>query len=152
MNPTNIRKLPCTSSENPSASRSQSPASEASLSSEGERIAALEQTIKAQTEAFRELNATVRDVVALKRDLDYHRRDIDLAHTGLRDMRQAHGALEDRVDKLEGKELLNNFARAAVFAAAIALIKLAWDSNIILNLERAREQPPMVATKTEEPK
>lgn len=152
MNPTNIRKLPCTSSENPSASRSQSPASEASLSSEGERIAALEQTIKAQTEAFKELNATVRDVVVLKRDLDYHRRDIDLAHTGLRDMRQAHGVLEDRVDKLEGKELLNNFARAAVFAAAIALIKLAWDSNIILNLERAREQPPVVATKTEEPK
>lgn len=149
---TNVRNFPCTYSANQSASRSQSPASEASLSSEGERIAALEQTIKAQTEAFRELNATVRDVVVLKRDLDYHRRDIDLAHSGLREAAAKHEALETRVDKLEGKELLNNFARAAILAAAIALIKLAWDSNIILNLERAREQPPAIVAKTEEPK
>lgn len=114
------------------------------MSADGERLAAFEQSLKHITDTLRQvvtgqdaLTQAVRDLAVLKRDMDYHRRDIDLAHDGIRDIRASHASLDARVDKLEGKELLNNLARAAMMLAAMALIKLAWDSDLIVNMERS---------------
>ncbi len=108
---------------------------EADEMSDGERLASLEAVIKEQTKAFEGMSKKVEDLVMLRRDLDYHRRDIDQAHEHLR----GHDA---RLVSLEGKELLNRYARFALFTATLALCKLAWDSSIIVNQERRIERHP----------
>lgn len=121
------------------------------MSQEGERLATLEGLVKHQTDMLErlantqdELIVAVKDLAVLRRDMDYHRRDIDLAHDFIRDLRGQDKALEGRVDALEGKELLNKYARWMIGAAALALIKLAWDSSVILNQEMSTKKPPEV--------
>lgn len=119
----------------------------------GERLAALEVLIAKVLEGQKETTAAVRDLAVLKRDIDYHTLDISRAHDGIRDLRQKLEGVDNRVDSLEGKELLNKWARYALFIATCALCKLAWDSQIIVNMDRQnRDKMPEVIAAAGEPK
>lgn len=119
----------------------------------GERLAALEVAVNRVLEGQKEVTTAVRDLAVLKRDIDYHSMDIGRAHDGIRELNKRYDDADSRLDILEGKELLNKWARGALFLATCALCKLAWDSQIIVNMDRqSREKPSFEASNSGEPK